>query len=88
MYNLFHVNAPLAERLRPKKIEDFVGQEHLLAEGKPIFQALRNKKVNSMIFWGPPGTGKTTLSYLIAQECGLIFFAISAIESGVKEIRQ
>src|SRR5476649_2966217 len=80
-------HAPLAERLRPKKVEDMVGQRHLLGEGKPIRVALRAGKPHSMILWGPPGVGKTTLARLMADAFNTEFIAISAVLSGVKEIR-
>ena len=81
------VNVPLAERLRPKSIGDMVGQQHLLGEGKPIQVALRAGRPHSMILWGPPGVGKTTLARLMAQAFNTEFIAISAVLSGVKEIR-
>src|ERR1700682_5848407 len=81
------VNVPLAERLRPKTVDDMVGQQHLLGEGKPIRVALRAGKPHSMILWGPPGVGKTTLARLMANAFNAEFIAISAVLSGVKEIR-
>jgi putative ATPase len=81
-------NAPLAERLRPKTIDEMVGQQHLLAEGKPIRVALRAGKPHSMILWGPPGVGKTTLARLMANAFNAEFIAISAVLAGVKEIRE
>ena len=80
-------NAPLAERLRPKAVEDMVGQRHLLGEGKPLWVALRSGKPHSMILWGPPGVGKTTLARLMANAFNTEFIAISAVLAGVKEIR-
>jgi putative ATPase len=80
--------APLAERLRPKTIDEMVGQQHLLAEGKPIRVALRAGKPHSMILWGPPGVGKTTLARLMANAFDAEFIAISAVLAGVKEIRE
>ena len=80
-------NAPLAERLRPKSVEDMVGQRHLLGDGRPLWVALRAGKAHSMILWGPPGVGKTTLARLMAQAFNAEFIAISAVLSGVKEIR-
>jgi putative ATPase len=80
-------NAPLAERLRPKSVEDMVGQRHLLGEGRPLWVALRAGKPHSMILWGPPGVGKTTLARLMANAFNAEFIAISAVLSGVKEIR-
>jgi len=78
---------PLADRLRPKRLEDFVGQDHLLAPGKPLRQAIESGALHSMIFWGPPGTGKTTLARLITAQSHAHFIAISAVFSGVKDIR-
>ncbi|MCW5594049.1 MAG: AAA family ATPase, partial [Burkholderiales bacterium] len=74
-------NAPLAERLRPRRIEDVVGQRHLLAEGKPLAVAIASGRLHSMILWGPPGVGKTTLARLLAQGFGAEFIAISAVLS-------
>jgi putative ATPase len=80
-------HVPLAERLRPKAVEEVVGQQHLLGEGRPIWVALRAGKPHSMILWGPPGVGKTTLARLMAQAFNSEFIAISAVLAGVKEIR-
>jgi putative ATPase len=80
-------HVPLAERLRPKTVEDMVGQQHLLGEGRPLWVALRAGKPHSMILWGPPGVGKTTLARLMANAFNTEFIAISAVLSGVKEIR-
>ncbi|HZZ92746.1 MAG TPA: replication-associated recombination protein A [Usitatibacter sp.] len=89
--NLFgstgEVNVPLAERLRPKTVDEVVGQRHLLGEGKPLRVALKAGKPHSMILWGPPGVGKTTLARLMANAFNAEFIAISAVLSGVKEIR-
>src|SRR5438094_8174904 len=81
------VNVPLAERLRPKTVDEMVGQRHLLGEGKPIRVALRAGKPHSMILWGPPGVGKTTLARLMADAFKSEFIAISAVLAGVKDIR-
>ncbi|MDH5512527.1 MAG: replication-associated recombination protein A [Gammaproteobacteria bacterium] len=78
---------PLADRMRPQRLEDFHGQSHLLAPGKPLRQAIEAGILHSMIFWGPPGTGKTTLARLIARRTRAHFIAISAVFAGVKEIR-
>jgi len=78
---------PLADRMRPQRLEDFFGQSHLLSPDKPLRQAIEAGILHSMIFWGPPGTGKTTLARLIARRTQAHFIAISAVFAGVKEIR-
>lgn len=80
--------APLAERMRPNNLSEFVGQVHLLGEDGPIWQALQVGEISSSIFWGPPGTGKTTLAKLIAKTGGYRFTAFSAVLSGVNDIRK
>ncbi len=82
------VHVPLAERLRPQAVEEVVGQRHLLGEGRPIQVALRSGRPHSMILWGPPGVGKTTLARLMARAFNAEFIAISAVLAGVKEIRE
>ncbi len=79
---------PLADSLRPKTIREYVGQQHLLGVGKPIRRMIENRKLYSMILWGPPGCGKTTLARLIAQSIDAIFVPFSAVTSGVKEVRE
>ena len=79
---------PLADRMRPQKLDDIVGQQHLLAIDKPLRQAIENGKLHSLILWGPPGTGKTTLSRMIANYCDAEFISLSAVLSGVKDIRE
>lgn len=78
---------PLAERMRPKTLEEFIGQEHLVAPGKVLEQMIHSRKAHSIIFWGPPGVGKTTLAQIIAQSLDIPFFTLSAIDSGVKDVR-
>ncbi|MFZ9615443.1 MAG: replication-associated recombination protein A [Fluviibacter sp.] len=80
--------APLPEKLRPQKLESVVGQTHLLGPGKPLRLVLESGNPHSMIFWGPPGTGKTTLARLVARHCDAEFLALSAVLAGVKEIRE
>ncbi len=78
---------PLADRMRPQSLDDYVGQHHILKSGKPLYEAVVSGRLHSMIFWGPPGTGKTTLARLIALHSDAEFMPISAVLSGVKEIR-
>lgn len=79
---------PLAERLRPKQLTEFIGQAHLVAPGRAIERALSQDHIHSMIFWGPPGTGKTSLARLIAQVSNRQFLALSAVLDGVKDVRK
>ncbi|NOU24557.1 MAG: replication-associated recombination protein A, partial [Methylotenera sp.] len=91
MNSLFEANspqAPLAERLRPKTLDEVVGQSHLLAANKPLRLAFQSGKLPSMILWGPPGVGKTTLARLIANTADADFVPISAVLSGIKDIRE
>ena len=81
------INIPLAERVRPQTIEDFIGQEHLVGKGKVLEQMIQNGTTRSLLFWGPPGVGKTTLAQIIAKSMNMLFFTLSAIDSGVKEVR-
>ncbi len=78
---------PLADRMRPATLDQFFGQSHLLGETSTLRQALENDRLHSMVFWGPPGTGKTTLARMIAHHCGAVFISLSAVLSGVKDIR-
>jgi putative ATPase len=78
---------PLADRLRPTAIDEFIGQSHLFGPGKPLRRMLEGGHLHSMILWGPPGTGKTTLARLVAQSCDAEFIALSAVMAGVKDIR-
>ena len=79
---------PLAARLRPTRLDDFAGQQHLLTPGKPLRQAIDNRQLHSMIFWGPPGVGKTTLARIAADHASAHFLQLSAVLSGVKQIRE
>lgn len=81
-------NKPLADRLRPLKLEDFLGQEEIVGENKLLREAIENDNIPSMIFWGPPGTGKTTLALIIAQKTNSEFIKISAVSSGLKDLRE
>ncbi|RII30561.1 MAG: AAA family ATPase [Geobacter sp.] len=82
------LNAPLAERMRPRNLADFIGQEHLLGEGHILRRMIETDTLSSLIFWGPPGCGKTTLAHIIAAETKSHFIFFSAILSGIKEIRE
>ena len=81
-------DAPLADRLRPRTLEEVVGQDHLLAEGGPIRRMVEAGRLGSMILWGPPGTGKTTIARLLAQAAGYQFQQISAVFSGVADLKK
>ena len=80
--------APLAERMRPRTLDEFVGQETVLAPGRPLREAIERDQLRSIILWGPPGTGKTTLARVIARITRARFIAFSAVLSGIKEIRE
>lgn len=82
------MEVPLAQKMRPKNLTDFVGQEHLVGKGMPIRRMIENKKVSSMIFWGPPGVGKTTLGHIIANSILAHFVFFSAVTSGVEDVRK
>ena len=79
---------PLAARLRPQNLDEFFGQKHLLGEGKILRRLIEGDKISSMIFWGPPGVGKTTLARIIAKKTQANFIDFSAVTSGIKEIKQ
>jgi putative ATPase len=79
---------PLADRMRPRALEEFVGQQHLLGPGKPLQRLVEGATLHSMILWGPPGTGKTTLARLVARSCRAEFHGLSAVLAGVKDIRE
>ena len=82
------MNPPLAERLRPTHLDHLIGQEHLTGKGSILRQAIEKKKIPSMIFWGPPGVGKTTIANIIAHSLSRPFYTLSAISSGVKDVRE
>lgn len=81
------IKIPLAERVRPLSLEDYIGQEHLVGKGKVLEQMINSGTTRSLLFWGPPGVGKTTLAQIIAKSMNMLFFTLSAIDSGVKEVR-
>ena len=85
---VFKREAPLADRMRPRTLDEFVGQDHLLGQGKILREAIESDHLPSMILWGPPGSGKTTLAMIIATTTGAQFLAFSAVLSGVKEIKE
>src|SRR4026209_2494520 len=80
-------HVPLAERIRPDSLDDLLGQEHLVGKGSILRTAISHGKIPSMILWGPPGTGKTTIANIIAHTLKVPFFTLSAISSGVKDVR-
>lgn len=82
------ISQPLAERMRPSELNSYKGQQHLLGEGKPIRMMIENNILPSMIFWGPPGTGKTTLALMLSKHFDRPFYQLSAINAGVKEVRE
>jgi putative ATPase len=86
--SFFDTDTPLAERMRPTNMGDFLGQEHLAGKDGAIMRFLKSGVLPSMIFWGPPGVGKTTLGKIIAREFGREFFLLNAVNSGVKEVRE
>jgi putative ATPase len=82
------MNEPLAERIRPKKLEDYISQQHLVGENGILTNHIKKGIIPSLILWGPPGIGKTTLANIIAKESGRPFYTLSAISSGVKDVRE
>jgi putative ATPase len=80
--------APLADRLRPRSLDEFVGQRHLLGPGRPLRRLIEEGRIPSMVLWGPPGSGKTTLARLLAEHTGMAFESFTAVLSGVKEVRE
>ncbi len=83
-----NLTAPLASRMRPKTIDDIAGQQHLLGENAPIRKLIKNKSIHSMILWGPPGVGKTTIALVLANELDYEFMQLSAVDAGVKQVRE
>jgi putative ATPase len=81
-------NQPLADRIRPQSLDEFIGQAHLVAEGKPIYQSIKTNTVHSMVFWGPPGVGKTTLARIIAHHTGRDFVQLSAVSASKDDVRR
>jgi putative ATPase len=79
---------PLADRMRPGTVAGYLGQSHLLAPGKPLYEAIQKRQLHSLILWGPPGTGKTTLARLLAAACDAEFIPLSAVQAGIKDIRE
>lgn len=80
--------APLAERMRPKKLDDYIGQKHLVGEKAVLRRMIDSGAISSIILWGPPGVGKTTLARIIANQLDRPFYVLSAINSGVKDVRE
>ena len=88
MTNTPEFNVPLAERMRPVNLSEFAGQKHLTAPGKLLHHMIERAEPGSIILWGPPGTGKTTLAHIIAEASGAFFAALSAVTAGIKDVRQ
>jgi len=88
LLGLFLYMQPLAAQLRPTNLDEFIGQEHLVGDNKPLRKVIESKQIFSMIFWGPPGVGKTTLAKIIAKENGRDFYELSAVSAGKKDIRE
>ncbi|MCF6240786.1 MAG: AAA family ATPase, partial [Bacteroidales bacterium] len=82
-----NTNIPLPERMRPKRLDDYIGQEHLIGKNKALRKMIDSGNIPSMILWGPPGVGKTTLAKLIAEHTKRPFYELSAVHSGVKDVR-
>ena len=81
-------STPLAERLRPTSLDQYIGQEHLIGENAVLRRAIESGRIHSMIFWGPPGVGKTTLASIISKQVKRQFYVLNAVSSGVKEVRE
>ena len=88
-YSLHMINhTPLAERMRPKSLNEYIGQQHILGESSGLRKAIESGHIPSMIFWGPPGVGKTTLAQIFSHTLKTPFFKLSAINAGVKDVRE
>ena len=85
--NNIEENAPLADRMRPRTLDEFIGQKHIVGEGKLLRRAILTDRLQSSIFFGPPGTGKTTLAAIVANATGGAFVKLNAVTAGVKELR-
>ncbi len=83
-----NVSRPLADRIRPDTLDEFIGQKHLVGAGKPLYQTIQKNRVHSMIFWGPPGVGKTTLARIIAHSTGRAFYELSAVSASKDDVRK
>ena len=88
MFDNNMVSSPLADRVRPRNLEEYVGQEHILGKGKILRNLIEGDNITSMILWGPPGVGKTTLAMIIAKITHADFITFSAVTSGIKEIKE
>src|SRR3954466_14238023 len=82
------LSRPLADRIRPDSLDNFIGQKHLVGVGKPLYQTIQKNRVHSMIFWGPPGVGKTTLARIIAHSTGRAFYELSAVSASKDDVRK
>src|SRR5918998_2893155 len=80
--------APLAERMRPRTLDEIVGQEEILAPGRPLREAIERDRLQSIVLWGPPGTGKTTIARLVAERTKARFVSFSAVLAGIKDIKE